>query len=81
MNVGGISKIVNYVNIVYMVLSVELDWFVIVDNLYIMFGITLNILEFVLYMFEVKWHYVDMSSYLLLFFFMVWCTSNHSDCL
>jgi hypothetical protein len=68
LNVGGISKIVNYVNTVYMVLSVGLDWFVIVGNLYIMFGITLNVLELVLYMFEVEWHYVDMSSYLLLFF-------------
>jgi hypothetical protein len=54
LNVGGISKIVNYVNTVYMVLSVGLDWFVIVGNLYIMFGITLNVLELVLYMFEVE---------------------------
>jgi hypothetical protein len=54
LNVGGISKFVNYVNIVYMVLFVGLDWFVVVGNLYIMFGITLNILQFVLYMFRVE---------------------------
>jgi hypothetical protein len=53
-NVGGISKFVNDVNTVYMVLSVGLDRFVIVGNLYIMFRITLNVLEFVLYMFRVE---------------------------
>jgi hypothetical protein len=47
-NVGGISKFVNDVNTVYMVLSVGLDRFVIVGNLYIMFRITLNVLEFVM---------------------------------
>jgi hypothetical protein len=52
-NVGGISKFVNDVNTVYMVLSVGLDRFVIVGYLYIMFRITLNVLEFVLYMFRV----------------------------
>jgi len=54
LNVGGISKFVNDVNTVYMVLSVGLDRFVIVGNLYIMFGITLNVLEFVLYMFGIE---------------------------
>jgi len=54
MYVGGISKFVNDVNIIYMVLSVELDRFVIVGNLYIMFGITLNVLEFELYIFGVE---------------------------
>jgi hypothetical protein len=54
LNVGGISKFVNDVNIVYMILSVGLDQFVIVGNLYIMFGITLTVLEFVLYMFGVE---------------------------
>ncbi len=54
LNVGGISKFVNDVNTVYMVLSVVLDRFVIIGNLYIMFGITLTVLEFVLYMFGVE---------------------------
>jgi hypothetical protein len=53
-NVGGISKFVNDVNTVYMVLLVGLDRFVIIGNLYIMFRITLNILKFVLYMFRVE---------------------------
>jgi hypothetical protein len=44
LNVGGISKFVNDVNTVYMVLSVVLDRFVIIGNLYIMFGITLIVL-------------------------------------
>jgi len=56
LNVGVISKFVNEsndVNTVYVVLLVGLDQFVIVGNLYIMFGITLTVLEFVLYMFGV----------------------------
>jgi hypothetical protein len=36
-NVGGISNFVNDVLIVYMIISVGIDWFVIVGNLYIMF--------------------------------------------
>jgi hypothetical protein len=70
LNVGVISKFVNEsndVNTVYVVLLVGLDQFVIVGNLYIMFEITLNVLGFVLYMFGVEGHYIDMSSYLLLF--------------
>jgi hypothetical protein len=54
LNVDGISKFVNDVNTVHMVLSVGFDRFVIVRNLYIMFGITLNVLGFVLYMFRVE---------------------------
>jgi len=54
LNVGGISKFVNDINIVYIVLSVGLNRFLIVENLYIMFGITLNALGFVLYMFRVE---------------------------
>jgi hypothetical protein len=53
-NVGGISKFVNDVNTIHMVLSIGLDRFVIVGNLSIMFGITLNVLEFVLYMFRIE---------------------------
>jgi hypothetical protein len=49
-----VSKFVNNVNIVYMILSVRLDRFVNVGNLYIMFGITLNVLKLVLYMFGVE---------------------------
>jgi hypothetical protein len=37
-----------------MILSVRLDRFVNVGNLYIMFGITLNVLKLVLYMFGVE---------------------------
>jgi hypothetical protein len=36
-NIGGVSNFVNDVSIVYMILSVGLDRFVIVGNLYIMF--------------------------------------------
>jgi hypothetical protein len=48
LNVGGKSKFINYVNNVHIVLSAGLDQFVIVGNSYIMFGITLNALRFVL---------------------------------
>jgi hypothetical protein len=37
-----------------MILLAGLDRFVIVGNLYIMFGITLNVLEFELYIFGVE---------------------------
>lgn len=50
LNVSGISKFVNYVNTVHMVLSVEFDRFIIEGNLYITFGITLNVFGFVLFM-------------------------------
>jgi hypothetical protein len=50
LNVSGISKFVNYVNTVHMVLLVVLDRFIIVGNLYIMFGITLKVFGFVLFM-------------------------------
>jgi hypothetical protein len=54
-NVGEVSNFVNDVNIVYMILSVGLDRLLIVGNLYILcFEITLNVLEFVLYMFGVE---------------------------
>jgi hypothetical protein len=63
LNVSGISKFVNYVNTVHMVLLVVLDRFIIVGNLYIIFGITMKVFGFVLFMLGVGWQYIDTSSY------------------